>query len=71
MTETAKAGASLYFVGADVEKAIDELRRTNAVRLRTSGSSQPTQALVDAAYAKIMDLIKLRTDESSTVHRES
>jgi len=56
-TETAKAGASLYFVGADVEKAIDELRRTNAVRLRTSGSSQPTQALVDAAYAKIMDLI--------------
>ena len=51
------AGASLYFVGADVERTVDDLRRTNAVRLRTSGASGPTQALVDVAYAKVMELL--------------
>jgi hypothetical protein len=51
------AGATLFFVGADVERTVDELRRTNAVRLRTSGSSAPTQALLDAAYAKVVELL--------------
>ncbi|PYQ06973.1 MAG: hypothetical protein DMF82_04860 [Acidobacteria bacterium] len=56
-SEAFKAGASVYFVGADVERTLDELRRTNAVRLRSSGSSQATQGLVDAAYGKLMELL--------------
>ena len=32
------AGGSVYFVGADVELAFDELRRNNAIKLRSSGS---------------------------------
>jgi hypothetical protein len=56
-SESFKAGASVYFVGADVERMVDELRRTNAVRLRSSGSSQPMQGLLDAAYGKLMELL--------------
>jgi hypothetical protein len=51
------AGASVYFVGADVERMVDELRRRDAVRLRTSGGSAPTQGLLDAAYGKLMELL--------------
>lgn len=56
-SESFKAGASVYFVGADVERMVDELRRTNAVRLRSSGSSQAMQGLVDAAYARLTELL--------------
>jgi hypothetical protein len=55
--ESLEAGATVYYVGADVERSIDDLRRTNAVRLRTSGSSEAMQGVVDAAYAKLMDLL--------------
>jgi hypothetical protein len=56
-SESFQAGATVYYVGADVERAIDELRRTNAVKLRTRGESAPTQGLVDAAYSKLMEML--------------
>lgn len=52
-----KAGGTVYFIGADVEKAVDELRRTNAITLETAGDSPATQGLLDAVYAKIIDLL--------------
>ena len=56
-SESFQAGATVYFVGADVERMVDELRRTSAVRLRSRGTSAPTQELLDTAYGRLMDLL--------------
>ena len=52
-----KAGGSVYFVGADVEATFSALRRDNAVKLRTSGTDARSEALIDSAYNKLLDLL--------------
>lgn len=52
-----QAGASAYFVGFEVERTLDELRRSNAIRLRSRGSSAAAEGLVQAAYSKLTDLL--------------
>ncbi len=51
------AGASVYFVGADVELAFDRLRRDNAIRLRSSGADATMEALLNTVYTKLLDLL--------------
>jgi hypothetical protein len=56
-SRTFGAGASVYFVSADVEVAFDELRRTNAIRLRSSGSDSAMEGLLNTVYAKLLELL--------------
>lgn len=56
-SEALGAGASLYFVSADVDLAFEELRRENAIRLVTSGSDTSMEALLTTVYTRLLDLL--------------
>lgn len=56
-SQSFSAGGSAYFVSADVEAAFDELRRNNAIQLRTAGDHAPSQALLDNVYSKLLGLL--------------
>jgi hypothetical protein len=56
------AGASVYFIGADVELAFDRLRRDNAIQLKSSGSDASMEALLDTVYAKLLELLFRRVE---------
>ncbi len=51
------AGGSVYFIGGDVELAFDELRRNNAIKLRSSGSDATMEALLTTVYSKLLELL--------------
>lgn len=51
------AGGSIYFVGADVGLAFDELRRNNAIKLRSSGSDATMEALLTTVYSRLLELL--------------
>lgn len=56
-SESFSAGVSAYFVSADVGVMIDNLRRSQAIELRTAGNHPPTEALLNTVYAKLLDLL--------------
>lgn len=56
-SESLKAGASLYFVSADVEALFDDLRRRNAIQLVTSGESGAMEALLTTVYTRLLELM--------------
>jgi len=56
-TQSFKAGGSVYFVSADVEAAFDELRRNNAIKLRSSGTDASMEALMQTVYNKLLELM--------------
>ena len=51
------AGATVYFVSADVELAFDRLRRDNAIKLRSSGTDASMEALLQTVYNKLLELM--------------
>lgn len=51
------AGGSVYYVGADVEAAFSELRRDNAIKLRSSGTDASMEALLNTVYSKLLELM--------------
>lgn len=51
------AGASVYFISADVKAAFDELRRTNAIQLHSRGSDSAMEGLLTTIYTKLLDLL--------------
>ena len=51
------AGGSVYYIGADVQLAFDELRRSNAIKLRSSGSDAAMEGLLNTVYSKLLDLM--------------
>jgi hypothetical protein len=51
------AGGSVYFVSADVQAAFDELRRDNAIKLRSSGTDATMEGLLNTVYSKLLDLM--------------
>lgn len=51
------AGASYYYVSADIGLTFDELRRTQAIQLRTAGNSPATEALLNTVYGRLLDLL--------------
>lgn len=52
-----RAGGTVYFVSADVERAFDELRRNNAIRLKSAGSDSAMEGLLNTVYTKLLDLL--------------
>jgi hypothetical protein len=56
-TQSFSAGGSVYYVGADVEAAFDEMRRNNAIKLRSSGNDASMEALLNTVYAKLLELM--------------
>lgn len=50
-------GGSLYFLSGEIEKAFEEMRRDGAVKIETEGEDDRMQQIVDAAYAKIVDML--------------
>jgi hypothetical protein len=61
-TEGFNAGGSVYFVSAQVEKMMDELRRNHAIRLRSSGSDSAMEALLTNVYNKLLELMFRRVE---------
>lgn len=51
------AGGTVYFVSADVEAMFDELRRNNAIKLRSSGSDAAMEGLLTTVYTKLLELM--------------
>ncbi len=55
--EMMKASASVYFVSADVEKSVLELKRNNAIQLTTIGENAHMDALLTTVYGRLVDLL--------------
>jgi len=51
------AGGSVYWVSADVEQSLDELRRDNAIQLRATGSDAAMEGLLNTVYSKLLELM--------------
>ena len=51
------AGASIYFVSADVDVAFEKLRKDGAIKLTTSGSNAQMENLVQTVYDKLLTLM--------------
>lgn len=56
-SESMKAGATVYFVSADVEKSVEELKRNNAVKLTTTGDNPRMEAMVNTVYSRLVELL--------------
>lgn len=56
-SESFSAGASVYFVSADVETLFDRLRRDNAIQLETAGSDATMEALLNVIYTRLLELM--------------
>ncbi|NOT33911.1 MAG: hypothetical protein HOP12_07050 [Candidatus Eisenbacteria bacterium] len=50
-------GGTVYYVSADIELALDELRRDSAIKLKTSGTSASMEALLATVYNKLLELM--------------
>ncbi|MGD8497087.1 MAG: hypothetical protein PVF05_13005 [Gemmatimonadales bacterium] len=51
------AGGSVYWVGADIETAFDEMRRDNAIQLTSTGSDDAMEALLSTVYDRLLTLM--------------
>ena len=56
-SEAFKASGSLYVVSADVELGFDRLKRDGAIKLKSNGSDQQMEALVQTVYDKLLTLM--------------
>ena len=52
-----QAGATYRFIGAEIETVFDELRRRNAIRLESAGEAAASEALVERAYSRLLDVM--------------
>ena len=55
--EHMSAGATVYFVSADVERSIEELKRNNAITLKTTGNNAHMEAMLNTVYQRLVDLL--------------
>ncbi|MBK6936760.1 MAG: hypothetical protein IPH18_07615 [Chitinophagaceae bacterium] len=60
--EKISGGANVYFVSAELEKIYEEMRRTSAIKLETTGQDDKMQVIVDEAYAKVTDMMFRRVE---------
>jgi hypothetical protein len=56
-SEAFKASGSVYIVSADVELGFDKLKRDGAIKLKSNGSDQQMEALVQTVYDKLLMLM--------------
>ena len=52
-----KAGGTVYFIGADVALAFDEMFKKHAIQLRSSGSDASMEGLLNTVYSKLLELM--------------
>lgn len=69
-SESFAAGGSAFFVHADVSAAIDELRRTQAVELRTAGNDPVTEGLLNSVYGRLLELLFKPVDPERVPEKE-
>ncbi len=55
--QSLKAGVSVYFVSAEVEKIHDELIRNNSIKLTTSGEDAKMEGMINRIYEKLTTLM--------------
>lgn len=60
--EKISGGANVYFVSAELEKIYEELRRTSAIKLETTGQDDKMQQIVDEAYSRVTDMMFRRAE---------
>jgi hypothetical protein len=51
------AGASVYFVSADIDLGFEKLRKNGAIKLRTNGENTQMEHLVQTVYDKLLTLM--------------
>lgn len=51
------AGASVYFVSADVDVGFEKLRKDGAIKLKVNGSNTQMESLVQTVYDKLLHLL--------------
>lgn len=68
-SKTYSAGASVYFVSADVEAQIEDMIRNNAIKLESRGSDATMEALLSQVYDKLLTLL-FRPVEPERVPKE-
>src|SRR5207302_8890843 len=56
-TQGLSAGGSVYFVSADIEMLFDQMRRTNAIKLKSSGDDAAMEGLLTTVYTKLLELM--------------
>jgi len=56
-SQSYSAGGSVYFVGADVEVALDEMRRNNTIKMKTIGSDENLDGLLTTVYDKLLTML--------------
>lgn len=56
-SQTFSAGASIYFVSADVDVAFEKLRKDGAIKLISHGSDASMEKLVETVYDKLLTLM--------------
>jgi hypothetical protein len=52
-----QAGGSIYFIGADVKLAFDEMLRNNAIHLTSRGTDATMENLLQVVYDKLLNLM--------------
>lgn len=58
-----EAGIKTPWVGLDVGSTVQRLVKNNAIKVQSRGDSAPSQAMLNAVYQKLVDLLFVKTDE--------
>lgn len=58
-----QAGIKTPWIGVDVQTTMQRLVRNNAIRVTSRGENAPTEALLNAVYGRIVELLFRKTDE--------
>jgi hypothetical protein len=56
-SQSYSAGGSVYFVGADVEVALDKMHRNNTIKMTTVGSDENLEGLLTTVYDKLLTML--------------
>lgn len=65
-----KAGAKYIWVGADIDVAFQRLRRDNAIKLVSRGEDAASEALLNTAYGKLLELLFRPVEEAPPAKQE-
>ena len=57
VTHGAELHGSVYFVGADIEVMFERMRQDNTITLRSSGSDESMQSLLETVYSRLLTLM--------------
>jgi len=57
ITNEGTLSGSVYFVGADIELMFERMREDNAITLRSSGSDESMEALLETVYSRLLKLM--------------